>query len=92
MGEYHEHRCSHCGYKANVSGGDDSGFISRTTTIMCIDCKELSDAVMVDLDRKRQKIQCKQSVKHQWVRWKSGGPCPRCGNPIQQGRLLILWD
>ncbi|TWU29641.1 hypothetical protein Pla144_04200 [Bythopirellula polymerisocia] len=37
--------CENCNYEAVVSGGDDVGMVSCTTTISCQDCGELFDVV-----------------------------------------------
>jgi hypothetical protein len=38
-------QCPDCGYKAEVSGAADCGFVAATTTIVCHDCRELLDIV-----------------------------------------------
>ena len=48
MGTSYQFICSKCDYEAVVSGGDDVGMACRTTTISCLDCGELFDAVISD--------------------------------------------
>jgi len=64
----------------------------HTTTILCLDCKNLMDVMCGAFEGKKAAIQCDRSRKHKWVRWKSGGPCPKCGNPIERGENFILAD
>jgi hypothetical protein len=46
MGRTYLFECSRCGYRARVSGGVDRGRHVAVQTILCIDCKELYDAVI----------------------------------------------
>jgi hypothetical protein len=45
MGTTYQTICLQCGYEAMVSGGDDVGMASLTTTILCENCQELCDIV-----------------------------------------------
>ncbi len=45
MGCHYQFICNQCNYEAVVSGGDDEGRESHTTTISCQDCGELFDVV-----------------------------------------------
>jgi hypothetical protein len=45
MGATYQTICLQCGYEAMVSGGDDVGMNSLTTTILCENCQELCDIV-----------------------------------------------
>ena len=46
MGRLHKFECSNCSFSAEMSGGNDTGMICQTTTILCEDCKELYDVVI----------------------------------------------
>src|SRR5512140_3712375 len=45
MGRSYWFECSRCNYRAKVSGKPDRGVDFFVTTILCLDCKELFDAV-----------------------------------------------
>jgi hypothetical protein len=45
MGRTYLFECPKCGYRSRVSGGGDHGFHFAVQTIVCLDCKELYDAV-----------------------------------------------
>lgn len=45
MGRTYIFECSKCGYQARVSGRADRGWHLAAQTILCLDCKELYDAV-----------------------------------------------
>jgi len=46
MGRSYLFECSKCGYKAKVSGGQDSGFSFAVQTAACRDCRMLFDSVV----------------------------------------------
>jgi hypothetical protein len=75
-----------------VSGRDDAIFAGHTTTILCLDCKELMDVMCGTFKGKKVAIRCDRSRKHEWVRWESGGSCPKCGGRMKQGENFILVD
>jgi hypothetical protein len=84
--------CVRCGYTAIVSGRDDAIMAGLTTTILCLDCKELMDVMCGTFKGKKIAIRCGRSRKHTWVRWESGGPCPKCGGRMKRGENFILVD
>lgn len=45
MGRTYLFECSKCGYRATVSGGADRGFHVAIQTVLCLECKQLHDAV-----------------------------------------------
>jgi hypothetical protein len=45
MGRSYHFECSRCGYRATVSGRADRGLNLAVQTIVCRDCRKLSDAV-----------------------------------------------
>jgi len=78
-----------------VSGGDDCGMVSATTTIMCEECRELSDGIVSNKpwDEKPYEIPpCPKNKKHKVRKWKHPDVCPKCGGVLKQGKLAILWD
>jgi DNA-directed RNA polymerase subunit RPC12/RpoP len=87
-----EHVCQNCDYKAMVAGGDSALFAGPITTISCLACKELMDVPYGTFDGKKLKIRCDRSPTHKWVRWETGGPCPKCGGKMNQGENFILAD
>src|SRR5438874_1728529 len=46
MGRTYFFECSRCGFRAKVSGREDTGFNFSVQTIVCRDCKNLYDAVV----------------------------------------------
>lgn len=106
VGTLYEFKCPACGYSAEVSGGDDVGMQSVTTTIVCKTCKKLMDVVIsedpwaVTLDEPglplrpdfQPSIRCKKSARHKVERWTLPGPCPKCGTLMEQGEMVALWD
>ena len=96
MGQLYQFECSNCGYRAEVSGGDDRGIAAATTTIACRACRRLYDvptAQMGDSPSKPIPPSCPDADHHPIEQWTAGGPCPRCGTPISPGEgAVILWD
>ena len=43
VGKTYQFECSHCHYRAKVSGGADSGIHCEVQTVVCHDCRELMD-------------------------------------------------
>jgi hypothetical protein len=83
---------------ADVSGGSQSGMRSQTTTIVCLDCKELQDVLSTVMNWsdpepfKSVEIRCEIDVSHRVQVWQSGDPCPKCGMAVERGDLTMLWD
>lgn len=50
MGQISKFTCPGCNYEAEVSGGRDRGFFSRTATIACEQCKMLYDVLVGKAD------------------------------------------
>jgi Zn finger protein HypA/HybF involved in hydrogenase expression len=98
MGEHYEFKCPACRYTAVVSGGRDCGMQVATTTIVCLDCKALSDVATREMFAGPERshldlpLRCDVSARHKVKRWRSGGGCPRCGKRIAKGPLIRLWD
>ena len=96
MGEHFQFSCPGCGFRAEVSGGDDAGMEVITTTVLCEDCHNLFDVVIDDIggsqNPKPRALRCPKSPRHKVGRWASGGPCPRCGKPLIKGGSVCLWD
>ncbi len=101
MGGWIEFRCGSCGYEVMVSGRDDAGFFTRTTTILCEDCEELYDAVTFRRpggpggEGKRMgaiEPECPRSGGHTVRRWTHPDTCPKCGNIMVRGEKGAIWD
>ena len=98
MGTLYLFTCDACGYKAEVSGGDDAGMICLTTTIVCEECRRLYDVTIQGNpgsppgQRRSIKIACPKSGQHKVKRWRSPRPCLKCGTSMKKGELTILWD
>jgi len=95
MGSLFEYRCPNCRFSAMVSGGDDCGRASATTTILCEDCRELSDELVSRQpwdEKTYKKPFCPRNRKHKVRKWKHPDVCPKCGEVMEQGSPTILWD
>ncbi len=100
MGRLFEFGCEHCGYQAEVSGGEDAGYLIVTRTMICLDCKEVVDVVVgeshpgslgSDIDIVGRCLRCRG---RQVVPWPQSRPCPKCGrrmNKLDTGRVCF-WD
>ncbi len=75
MGEQYRFTCAGCGYKADVSGGDDAGEVVVTTTIVCESCHRLYDVVTAEMEDpqnpKERALRCPKSARHQVKRWET---------------------
>lgn len=96
MGCHFDFVCPECGYHVEVSGGDDCGFIVRTRTVVCEECKRIVDVVTsktpwddnsVAADGALECPACKGPV-HAW----HDNMCPRCGCRMNSGGPVVLWD
>lgn len=96
VGAYYQFQCSGCKYTAEVSGGEDCGFKTRTRTMICPDCKALVDVItggtgVVDAQDLIDK--CPNCKSAGVLPWDSGQqPCPKCGKRMKKGSLVALWD
>jgi len=85
MGSTSLFRCQQCGYHAEVSGGEDRGIRSRTRTVFCHNCRELTD---IDHESSRC-LGCRSRRVTDWV---ADDPCPRCGGVVDDEGLISFWD
>jgi rubrerythrin len=95
MGSSYEFTCRQCEYSAEVSGGDDAGKISATTTILCEDCKQLFDVMVSENPSEKSSYRdpvCPRDNNHKVRRWKHPDVCPKCGTQMEKGALTIDWD
>jgi len=102
VGAWIEFRCGSCGYEVMVSGGDDEGFFSRTTTVVCEECEELYDVVTFGRsettnadegdDLEPVEPECPRSSRHTLRRWTHPGACPRCEDTMMHGEKITMWD
>ena len=46
MGRLSEFGCEQCGYQAEVSGGEDAGWLILTQTMTCLNCKRVVDVTV----------------------------------------------
>ena len=101
MGETYAFKCNACGYRADVSGGRDCGFVAVVQTMTCHNCNELVDVVIgaYGEDGKTADAEmnldmgicpkCKDSNVAQWDKRKS---CPKCDGKMIKGKMSMLWD
>lgn len=99
MGALYLFTCT-CGYSAEVSGGPDVGMTTRTVTISCATCKQLSDVVTSNEPWKQppdpvpEHPKCPRSRTkvHATSVWSHPGACPQCGKRMRKGAVTMLWD
>ncbi len=99
MGTQFLFTCPDCGYEAEVSGGGDAGMIAASETILCLDCKELSDITTTiwaegnPMDvREEFPLQCDKNENHTVRLWEHPDNCPRCGQQMEKGDFTMIWD
>lgn len=94
MGEWFQFECKRCGYKAEVSGGDDCGMASATTTILCKTRHKLYDVEIEEnpatARRRAAPSRCPKSPAHPRQRWNHPGPCPRCSHTMSRCEEPVL--
>ena len=59
MGRTHHFECPFCQYRAQVSGGADSGVHCEVQTVVCRDCRELRDV----FTKLRRRDEAEQKIK-----------------------------
>jgi hypothetical protein len=100
MGRLFEFGCEHCGYQAEVSGGEDAGTLIVTQTMTCLDCKRVVDVVVgeshpgslgSDIDIVGR---CPRCRGRQVVPWPQSRPCPRFGGTMKKldTGQVCFWD
>ncbi len=97
MGTRYSFTCESCGYKAEVSGGEDCGITSATATVLCEGCLELYDVeisedAMTRRPERERPIRCPKSRLHRLRLWRHPGPCPRCRRLMTRGQETVVWD
>lgn len=94
MGNTYSFKCMQCEYEQAVSGGDDRGMQVKTTTIVCRKCRELYDVVTGEIENDFADIPicCPKGKKHNVERWTEPWLCPKCGSPMHQLGISVLWD
>jgi hypothetical protein len=101
MGSRYLFTCPNCQYSAEVSGGEDYGFVAVVQTMICRDCQELVDVLVGqrgtvgptgDPEYDKDLNLCPQCRKENLRPWSTDRPCPRCGTSMDQEELRILWD
>ena len=95
MGSLYEFICTNCGYSATISGGDDCGMGSATTTILCEDCATLYNANTSNAPWDEESYHdpvCPKAKSHRIRRWKDPDICPKCEGEMERGNLTINWD
>ena len=94
MGRLYKFECSNCGYSEEVSGGNDTGMICQTTTILCKDCQELYD-VVIKYHRQEEvkELVCPENNQHEIRSWNYPDTCPVCGEKMKIDKnTIIMWD
>ena len=101
MGTWFAFTCPGCGYRAEASGGRDIGMLAVVQTSTCGSCRELVDVVIGyygqdgptgDPEQDRELGRCPDCGSAAVIPWPERQPCPKCGNAMEQGGLIALWD
>jgi hypothetical protein len=98
MGEWFEFKCHGCGYRAEVSGGEDCGMIAVTETMVCENCQELVDVQvgyalpLYHGEWDKNMTRCPVCHSDDVTPWEKGWPCPKCGKRMVKGGSVCLWD
>jgi Zn finger protein HypA/HybF involved in hydrogenase expression len=96
MGSMYLFFCPKCGYSAEVSGGDDLGIASATTTVVCDSCREICD---VETSKTPQDTESMKDVADlecpacggQVKKWE-GQRCPHCNTKMANRGIPRHWD
>jgi len=98
MGTSYLFVCSKCKYHVEVSGGEDCGFIVKTKTMTCNDCRALVDVSTghhshvkdypfgIDLGVCPK---CKGRNVNEWI---NPGACPKCAGAMIRKDAIVYWD
>lgn len=98
MGTRREFACPGCGYRAVVSGGDDSGFFYATRTVVCSRCAEVADVISSETpwDPGSTASYCflRCPTCDGMVRPWRDRACPRCGRRMEPDAAgaVVHWD
>ena len=99
MGMLQDFTCPACGLKGHVSGGEDAGMLTATTTIYCETCDTLQDSTVekcrVSVPARGIKPRCEKSKSHPIKVWSQNELCPRCGLAnlkVAGNGLVTMWD
>lgn len=87
MATWVDYNCNQCDYVAHVSGCSDVLFMGYTETMVCNDCKELSDYIVKTFEGvKITDFTCEECDNHNITKWNyKTKPCPQC----EQGKMKI---
>lgn len=83
MGRLYEFKCEECGYQAEVSGGEDAGWLVVTRSMTCLDCRRVVDVVVGEshpgsLGSDAHILgRCPRCRGRRVVPWGKSRPCPR---------------
>ena len=106
MGTANDYRCPACGYHVDsMVSGYDCGMMSHVHAVRCDDCRELRISPLpgkpwdLPYDEGERRavlatfvLTCPVSPAHVVHPWAEPGPCPRCGDTLERGEGMILWD
>lgn len=104
MGQTYLFKCEKCRYKAEVSGGPDSGMLISTKTRVCPNCLRVVDVLTgvvggttltasKKLDLAKEKGRCPRCGNFKTLPWK-GRACPKCGGKMKKegDGPICMWD
>jgi len=101
MGTTYLFVCDQCKYHSKVSGGEDCGFLVKTKTMVCNDCKTLVD-VSTEFHahvKKKERFthdipigNCPKCQGSNVSEWCNPGPCPKCAGMMVRKEAVANWD
>ncbi len=98
MGTKSKYRCNKCDYSTKISGEPDMGFLIKTDTVLCENCKEIVDIITeycIDEEDKSDIGKCPKCDSDKFIKkWDNEKrPCPKCSGKLEDSReLLEMWD
>lgn len=98
MGRRYDFVCRACGYATQVCGEREYGMRASAETMTCLRCAELVDVYRTHewlageaAEDDRLEV-CPGCASTELEPWSPGGPCPKCGTPIERGGATVWWD
>lgn len=89
----YEFLCKNCGYQVNSPGGKSGTMLSEIESMLCADCKIISNVVTgfcnqewrpPDEKSKAELGHCTECKGTHLVSWTKPYPCPKCGNRMSK--------
>ena len=103
MGQTFKFICKGCGYSLESTGDNDCGMIASVKPYICKKCNDVVDVItgklLEPLDHKDTDDfngylnKCPRCKGDQLTEWDiKNYPCPKCGDKMNKGLRIMLWD